>query len=77
MWGHATPVMLFALSLISDFSSTQVMQTLVVDIIMIATVIPGELIPGAAAGAGAGCWGLWVVGAVGGAWGLLPLVALA
>ena len=61
MWGHATPVMLFALSLISDFSSTQVMQTLVVDIVMIATVIPGELIPGAGAGAGAGWWGLWVV----------------
>ena len=73
MWGHATPVMLFALSLISDFSSTQVMQTLVVDIVMIATVIPGELIPGAGAGAGAGWWGLWVVRV----WGLLPLVALA
>ena len=48
MWGHATPVMLYALSLISDFSSTQVMHTLLVDVVMIATVIPGELIPGAA-----------------------------
>ncbi|KAL4447416.1 hypothetical protein ABPG75_004635 [Micractinium tetrahymenae] len=45
MWGHATPLMIYALSMISDFSAAQVWQTMAVDIVMIATVIPGELIP--------------------------------
>lgn len=44
MWGHATPAMLYALSLISDFEPRRVTATIAVDIIMIATVIPGELI---------------------------------
>jgi bacteriorhodopsin len=48
MWAHATPLMLYALSMISDFSAAQVGQTIAVDIVMIVTVIPGELIPGAA-----------------------------
>jgi len=52
MWGHATPVMLYALSMISDFTSQQVVQTMVVDVIMIATVVPGELIPGGCGRAG-------------------------
>jgi signal transduction histidine kinase/FixJ family two-component response regulator len=45
MWGHATPAMLYALSLISDFSSRRISVVIAVDVFMIATAIPGELIP--------------------------------
>lgn len=45
MWAHATPAMLYALSLISDFSSKRVGIAIAVDVFMIATAIPGELIP--------------------------------
>jgi signal transduction histidine kinase/DNA-binding response OmpR family regulator len=45
MWGHATPAMLYALSLISDFTSRRVAIAIAVDVFMIATAIPGELIP--------------------------------
>lgn len=45
MWGHATPAMLYALSLISAFSSKRVAIAVAVDVFMIATAIPGELIP--------------------------------
>jgi hypothetical protein len=47
MWAHATPIMLYTLSLISDFSTKQLYQTLGVNVFMIVAVIPGELIPGA------------------------------
>lgn len=47
MWGHATPIMLYALSMISDFSAAELWTTMGVDVIMIVTVIPGELIRGA------------------------------
>ncbi|PSC67347.1 Non-motile and phage-resistance [Micractinium conductrix] len=55
MWGHATPVMLYALSMISDFSAKEIYQTIAVDIVMIATVIPGELIP---------AWHRWIWNAI-------------
>ncbi|PRW60699.1 hybrid sensor histidine kinase response regulator [Chlorella sorokiniana] len=45
MWAHATPIMLYTLSLISDFSTKQLYQTLGVNVFMIVAVIPGELIP--------------------------------
>ncbi len=45
MWGHATPAMLYALSLISDFSPRRVTVAIGVDVFMIATAVPGELIP--------------------------------
>jgi len=45
MWMHATPAMLYALSLISDFSSRRITVVIGVDVFMIATAIPGELIP--------------------------------
>lgn len=45
MWGHATPAMLYTLSLISDFDSRRISKVIAVDIFMIATAIPGELIP--------------------------------
>lgn len=45
MWAHATPAMLYALSLISDFSNKRVGIVIIVDIFMILTAIPGELIP--------------------------------
>jgi len=44
MWGHATPAMLFALSMISDFDSDRLTRTILIDIAMIATAIPGDLI---------------------------------
>lgn len=45
MWGHATPAMLYTLSLISEFTLHQVLVVIGVDVFMIATAIPGELIP--------------------------------
>ena len=45
MWGHATPAMLYTLSLISDFDAHRLTRVILVDIFMIATAIPGELIP--------------------------------
>lgn len=45
MWGHATPAMLYTLSLISEFTLHQVSIVIAVDVFMIATAIPGELIP--------------------------------
>ena len=46
MWLHATPAMLYALSMMSDFSAPRVGRVIAVDVIMIVTVIPGELVPG-------------------------------
>jgi signal transduction histidine kinase/CheY-like chemotaxis protein len=45
MWGHATPVMLYTLSLISDFEPRRLAWAIAVDIFMIVTAIPGELVP--------------------------------
>lgn len=45
MWAHATPAMIYALSMISDFDGQRVHRVIWIDIIMILTAIPGELIP--------------------------------
>lgn len=54
MWLHATPAMLYALSMMSDFSAQRVARLIAVDVVMIVTVIPGELVPGVC-GCGVGC----------------------
>ena len=43
MWMHATPAMLYALSLMSEFSINRTMVLVSVDIFMIVMAIPGEL----------------------------------
>ena len=45
MWGHATPAMLYALSMLSDFTPRRVAAAIGVDLLMLATVVPGELWP--------------------------------
>ena len=46
MWGHATPAMLYAMGMMSDLSRRRVANTIAMDIIMIVTALPGELVPG-------------------------------
>ena len=55
MWLHATPAMLYTLSMISDFKPDRVARTVAVDLVMIATAVPGEMLPG---------WERWVWNAV-------------
>lgn len=55
MWLHATPAMIYALSLISDFDGRRLTQTLAVDVIMLVTIIPGELVP---------AWHRWIWNAI-------------
>lgn len=54
MWGHATPAMLYAMGMMSDLSRRRVSYIIALDIVMIVTALPGELVPGAADGI---CWG--------------------
>ncbi|KAL6769835.1 HKR1 [Auxenochlorella protothecoides x Auxenochlorella symbiontica] len=44
MWAHATPVIIYTLSMISDFDSLRVWRLVLVDLVMIVTIIPGELV---------------------------------
>jgi bacteriorhodopsin len=44
MWAHATPAMLYALSLISDFESQRIVDVIIVDIVMIVTAIAGAVL---------------------------------
>ncbi|GAB4816203.1 hypothetical protein N2152v2_003249 [Parachlorella kessleri] len=46
MWGHATPAMLYAMGMMSDLSRQRVAYTIAMDIVMIVTALPGELVPG-------------------------------
>ena len=42
MWAHATPVMVYALSMLSDLSPKRVHLVMAADVIMILAAIPGE-----------------------------------
>ena len=42
MWSHATPAMVYALSMLSDLSPQRVRLAMVADVVMILAAIPGE-----------------------------------
>ena len=42
MWAHATPVMVYALSMLSDLSTKRVHTAMLADVVMILAAIPGE-----------------------------------
>ena len=42
MWSHTTPVMVYALSMLSDLSAKRVHLAMIADVVMILVAIPGE-----------------------------------
>lgn len=62
MWAHATPIIIYTLSMISDFDTARVWRLVFVDLVMILTIIPGELVDGVRALAWAGIVGIWWTG---------------
>ena len=50
MWAHATPVMIYTIAMVSDFTRRQVVETILADVVMILVAIPGELVTGAVVG---------------------------
>lgn len=42
MWSHTTPAMVYALSMLSDFSLKRIMIAITADVVMILAAVPGE-----------------------------------